>query len=50
MSAFTPEQWAAAGEAALRAYVPNPSDADVAEARAFAVVLALGDPDREAVE
>lgn len=51
MSAFTPQQWAAAGEYACRAYCAEfgttPTDAQVIEARVAALVIACGDPDSQ---
>jgi len=53
MSAFTPEQWAKAGEFALRAAMAEcgtekPSEADIAAARAGAVHIATGCTDHAA--
>lgn len=51
MSQFIAEQWACAGEASLRfalaEYGMTPTDAEIQEARATAVVIALGDPDEQ---
>lgn len=50
-SQFTAEQWGNAGEYALRHYMAEdgvvPTDAQIAEARAFASALGAGDPDSD---